>query len=150
MLCPRHVRAITIAYLAFQHSTVKLHRVLPFPVRLCHYPVSAPTLFAALLMLPTRPLWHHPVLLTAIPMLSASKPGSSFILLLLLLYLFVLLLFRMPPRLYPIHVSYPLQFALHYCDPPQSIIVYKYAVRRLSSSSDNQLRIESLCKSHSP
>ena len=118
MLCPRHVHAITIAYLAFWHSTIKLRRVLPFPVHLCHYPVSMPMLFAVLLMLPARPLWRHPVLLTAIPMLFASKPESSFILLPLLLYLFILLLFRMPPRLYPIHVSHLLQFALHYRDPP--------------------------------
>ena len=75
-------------------------------------------LFVALLTLPTRTLRRHLALVTAIPMLSASKPGSLFILLLLLLYLFVLLLFRMPPRLYPIHVSHLLQFALHYCDPP--------------------------------
>ena len=75
-------------------------------------------LFVALLALPARPLRRHLVLVTAIPMLSTSKPGSSVILLLLLLYLFILLLFCMPPRLYPIHVSHLLQFALHYRDLP--------------------------------
>ena len=57
----------------------------------------------------------------------------------LLLHFYVLPPFCMPPRPYLILVSHLLQFALPYCDPPQSAIVYKYAINHLYASSDNSL-----------
>src|ERR1700733_4585174 len=85
--CPCHNHSLSSS-LAFRCLT------LPSPAVPClslPYPVSRLMLFTVLLTLPTNLLQHHLVLLTAIPMLSASKLGSSFILLPLLLYLSILL-----------------------------------------------------------